>query len=407
VPRHVALSYVYYFDGRLDPDDLCHSLGELLSGFPFLAGRLVRTAAGEHDVRYDGGAVSFVVEDDDRPMPRRASSDGTKQPFGATRNSIPFWRVALAGQPLFRARLSRYADGSALAVSISHALVDMHSFCALMDDWAGAHRGATRTPPGERGLPWPANSREHSALREHFLHFNRIDALRTTARFARGGLDCETRTVHFTQSELAGMRGEAQRTLETGEWISTNDALAAHLWSELGALRRFDRGTASVLTSIVNLRQCGSRALAKTYFGNATLAIPATLAEDGSAGLSRRAAAVRGSIRRLDDERIGGVIAYLESRARKDDLRGVWPRMDVFESDLWINNWSKFGIYEVDFGAGKPSWFDMPNVPIPWFSLVLPAPPAIGGVDVHLSLPRAAACELGTGQAMRRLHAFA
>jgi hypothetical protein len=57
---------------------------------------------------------------------------------------------------------------------------------------------------------------------------------------------------------------------------------------------------------------------------------------------------------------------------------------------ILIDNMSKFGFYELDFGVGKPAWIDTPPPPSPAAVargvLMLPAPPRRGGIDLHVSL---------------------
>jgi shikimate O-hydroxycinnamoyltransferase len=402
VPRHVPLSYVHFFAARLDADALRAGLARTLASFPALTGRVVADGEGGHRVAWDAaGAVSFVVVERDEPMPRPDVTCGAKAYLGELVDTIPAWRLALAGAPLFRARLTRYRDGSVLGVSLSHALADMHGYCLLMMHWAAQTRGAPAAEPCHerervdalaQGAPGAAYGAADAAVAEHFVQLSRAGRVRNLARFARGALDSRTVTRRLARAELDALKQEAAVDHPRA---STHDALAAHLWRTIGGLRALDTAHPNLLTSIVDLRRLPHAGLPESYFGNATLAVPAALPQRDVrvAPAGQRTRAVRAASERLDRERLSTVVAFLAERRRARAFATLFPRMGIFADDLWINNWSGFPVYELDFGAGRPFWFDLPRVPLPFFALVAPAAPggASAGVDVHLSLPRALA----------------
>jgi shikimate O-hydroxycinnamoyltransferase len=393
VPRHVPLTFVHFFDARLDGELLARALARTLSSFPCLTGRMVRDADGGHRVDWTGAPVTFEVADVDGPIARPGPARPAKADLAALIAPIATWRLALRGGPLFRARLTRYRDGSVLAVSVAHALTDMHGYCFLVEHWAAQARGEEgRAPCHERTLvdDAAAAAAGRDGVGEHFVELSRLGQLRNVARLGAGYFDSVSTVVRVDGGVLARLKAEMVAAAPAHAQLSTNDALAAHLWRALGGQRSLDGAQLNRLTTIVNLRRTSG--LPDGYFGNATLAIAAALPhrELLAASPAERALALRAAAARLDRARIAAVTAYLDDHRRAGSFGSLFPRMGVFADDLWINNWSRFPVYDLDFGGGRPFWFDLPPVPLPWFVVVAPAGPgAAAGVDLHVSLPRA------------------
>jgi shikimate O-hydroxycinnamoyltransferase len=403
VPRLVPLTFLHFFDARLDGERLAQALGRTLASFPCLTGRMVGDGAGGHLVDWAAGApVTFEVADVDGAVARPGPGRDAKAELPSLIAPLGAWRLGLRGGPLLRARLTRHRDGSVLAVSISHALTDMHGYCLFVEHWAAEARGERgRAPCHDRALvdrvadenaTAAAANATAAAVAEHFVQLSRLGSVRNVARFAAGAIDSVTTTVHVPAASLAALKQEALASAPPGAPLSTHDALAAHLWRTLGSLRRLDGAAPNLLTSILNLRGRAATALPDSYFGNATLAIPAALPqrELAASSLSRRALALRAAAARLDPARVAAVTAFLDGERGAGRFGSLFPRMGLFANDLWVNNWSRFPVYALDFGGGRPFWFDFPRLPLPWFVVVAPAGPALAadGVDLHLSLPR-------------------
>jgi shikimate O-hydroxycinnamoyltransferase len=395
VPRNVPLSFVHFYEATLDGDALAAALARTLSSFPSLAGRVVPDGDGGHRIDLDADPVSFVVVDDEGPMPRPTAGHGARPHLPGLVDAIPAWRLAACGGPLFRARLTRFRDGSVLGVSLSHALTDMHGYCLLMQHWAAQARGDDAPAPvHDRSLVERQLGTAAGGVGEHFVRLSRVGRVRNIARLVAGSATSASRTVHIGAAQLLALKQEALAGAPPGAHLSSADALSAHLWQRYGGLRRLDADATSTLTRIVDLRRLDAADLPDAYFGNATLAVPASLSHgDVMHGPpARRALAVRAATGRLDRPRLAAVTGFLAERRRHRDFAAVFPRMDLGGNDFWINDWSRFPVYDLDFGGGRPIGFDLPRVPLPWFAVVAPSP--AGGVDVHLSMPRSLLSDL-------------
>jgi shikimate O-hydroxycinnamoyltransferase len=220
----------------------------------------------------------------------------------------------------------------------------------------------------------------------------RVEALRFYARIARASRGLVTQVFRLSPGEVRRMKEVASADLEgTGRWISTNDAITAHLWKSLAVLRGRADASVESLGLIAGVRERLAPELHPHYFGNcASNAAPAMTAGHLRAkSLGDVALSVRGGLDEITVARLRGEIAFLVSHRDSGQGGKVLPRMmlDVFDAGVTFNNWSKLPFYALDFGVGAPFWYDFPAVPIPWLTLVAPTPAEDGGRDVHLALP--------------------
>jgi shikimate O-hydroxycinnamoyltransferase len=387
----------FFYERTLDGAALEASLSRTLRHFPVLAGRMREDAGrGLHVACNDAGA-RFVEVDAARPMPAYGPGHPAKRDFaGFVERVNPLWVVG-RDTPLLTVKLTHMAGGgSALGVCINHSLVDGTSYMMFMESWSREHRGLSYPVPchdrrlldavGRRAAPG-----EGGDVR-HFVPVRRLAALRFYARLLGARARLVTQVFRFSAGEVRRMKEVASADLEgSGRWISTSDAITAHLWRSLAVLRGRADASPESLGLIAGVRDRLAPELHPHYFGNcASHTSPTMTAGDlRSRGLGAIALAVR---RGLDDNalsKLRGEIAFLVSH-RDAGLGGkVLPRMmlDVFDASVTFNNWSKLPFYALDFGGGAPFWYDVPAFPIPWLTLVAPTPAEDGGRDVHVALP--------------------
>jgi shikimate O-hydroxycinnamoyltransferase len=387
----------FFYERTLDGAALHASLSRTLRHFPVLAGRMRRDAGrGLHVACNDAGA-RFVEVDAAHPMPAYGPGHPAKRDFaGLVEEVNPLW-VEGRDTPLLTVKLTHMAGGgSVLGVCINHSLVDGTSYMMFMESWSREHRGLSYPVPcHDRRLLDAVGRRaaqsEGDEVR-HFVAVSRLAALRFYARIARASRRLVTQVFRLSPGEVRRMKEVASADLAgTGQWVSTNDALTAHLWRSLAVLRGRADASRESLGLIAGVRERLAPELHPHYFGNcASHTTPSMTAGDlRSRGLGAVALAVRRGLEESSLSKLRGEIAFLVSH-RDSGLGGkVLPRMmlDVFDSSVTFNNWSKLPFYALDFGGGAPFWYDVPAFPIPWLTLVAPTPAEDGGRDVHLALP--------------------
>ncbi len=132
----VPITFAFFFPHLLDPAALREGLARALEVFPTVQSRLVRSAECEYAFRRCQDGLEYAALE-------------SVQPFSGSR-SIGRYVTPVDSRedhPLSRISLTRTADGSVLAVSISHALVDGFSFFHFLSTWARQCRGDRFLPP--------------------------------------------------------------------------------------------------------------------------------------------------------------------------------------------------------------------------------------------------------------------
>ncbi|MFD9077164.1 acyltransferase, partial [Streptomyces lasiicapitis] len=233
-------------------------------------------------------------------------------------------------------------------------------------------------------------------------------------RILRGSLGgVTTVTTRFTAAELATIKVTAMADLAgTERWVSTNDALTAHLWKVLGALHDRPDTSEERLGLIADFRSSVGGAVPDDYWGNAVTNTRPRMnaAELRSRPLGEVAVTVRAAHAENTEERIREEVAFLCAERDAGRLKRVMTTMalDSFDSTVAINNWSKLPFYSIDFGQGTPFWYDFTSMVVPWTVHIAPTPADQDGArDVHMALPRAQVRTLQEPSWADRFHHYA
>lgn len=407
-----ATPRTFFYRRTLDDGALEDSLRRTLAHYPLLTGRLERDQDGGLSVACDDAGAVFSVAHSDRAMPDYGPDRPARQDLRRYLHSVNAFRVVGHDTPLLSVKVTHMrGGGSVLGVSVNHAVVDGGGYLDFLLQWSAAQAGREIRPvpydrtPLERlaGDVRPApDDPQYTVItgRQKFGFIWKVNARARTMR---------TITVRFTADEVLALR-EAARAGQDADRppASSGDALGAHLWRVLGALRAREPGAQERLGIVVGLRAALKDRLPDGYWGNAvsntTAALPAR--ELREEPLAHTVAAVRAALDRVTPDRIRREAAFLEAQRSAGRSGRVFSRMslDAFEGTVALNNAGRLAVYEVEFGAGRPFWFEFPASPVPWTVLVTPTPDDDHSRDVHLSVPRDAADALCGPEWAGRLH---
>lgn len=402
----------FFYRETLDGAALRDSLARTLRRYPLLAGRLERDADGGLSVVCNDAGVRFTEASCPDPM-RDYGHDLRAAPvIGNMLREVSAFGVIGRDTPLLKIRLTRMSGGgSVLGVLINHSLADGGSTVAFLESWSREHLGLLWDAPSHAREALDALGRPSAdpATRQEraFLGVGRLRHLTTTLR--AGSNKLATVTTRFDATELAALKAESQRTLpEPGAWVSTNDALTAHVWQVLAELRARPADATEWLGLIVGAQHRLGGALPSSYWGNCvsnswTSRTAAGLRE---APLGAVAWDVRRCLESNTEDKIRDEIAFLNSYRGKGVSRHVMSvrAPDVATTAISVNNWSQFPLYRIDLGAGRPFWYEFPDLPVPTVHIA-PTPQENGGRDVYLCLPEADAALVDTPPWRERLHA--
>lgn len=401
----------FFYRDTLDGAALRDSLARTLRRYPLLAGRLERDADGGLSVLCNDAGVRFTEAYCPEPMLEYGHGLRAEPVIGKLLREVSAFGVVGRDTPLLKIRLTRMeGGGSVLGVLVNHSLADGGSTLAFLESWSREHLGVPWEEPSHDravldALGRPSTDSATLAARA-FVGVGRVRHLTTTLRV--GVHKLATVTTRFDAAELAALKAEAQRTLSGPDaWVSTNDALTAHLWQVLSELRGRPADAVEWLGLIVGAQSRLGDALPSSYWGNCvsnswTSLGAARLRESPLGAVARD---VRLCLESNTEDKIRDEIAFLGSYRRKGVSRHVMSvrAPDVSTASLSVNNWSQFPLYRIDLGAGRPFWYEFPDLPVPTVHIA-PTPEEDGGRDVYLCLPETEAAAADTAPWRERLH---
>lgn len=408
-----ATPRTFFYRRTLDDSAVEESLRRTLARYPLLTGRLVRDADGGLSVVCDDAGAVFAVGHADRAMPDYGPDRPARKDLRRYLHAVNAFRVVGHDTPLLSVKVTHMrCGGSVLGVSINHAVVDGGGYLDFLLHWSRTHAGEDHpAAPYDRtlldgladGVAPAADDPQYSVVTggQKLGFFWKVNA---------GARRMRTITVRFTADEVLALRETARAGQGTDQpAASSGDALGAHLWRVLGALRDRAPGAEERLGIVVGLRAALKDRLPDGYWGNAVSNTTAVLPAGELRGepLAHTVAALRTALDRVTPDRVRQETAYLEAQRSAGHSGRVFSRMslDAFEGTVALNNSSRLPVYAIEFGAGRPFWFEYPASPIPWTVLLTPTPDDDHSRDVHLSVPRDAADALRAPEWTARLHA--
>jgi Transferase family len=400
----------WVFDVNVDANALKHGLARLLDAYPILCGRV---AAGK-SIEWTETGVPVIEETD--------ASLGVRD-FGPTRTDVTRFGyrhsptlIRRGRAPLMTVKLTRLRDGCVLAICCSHACLDGNGFYSMARNLSRATAGKPFSRPVFDRPPTRSKLRSRAevardAQQTAWHRFTMLDTVRYA--LARPRLLDRSFVAHFSPSTLQRCKDELVRGSGCDR-LSTNSALLAHVAHCVVTLLGLDANSSFALSAAVDQRGRVA-ALADDFAGNAvsvaaTSPIPARASPaDIAVRLHKRLEPILGrpspeleSIARLTAEVVGHRLPY--STIPVSGMLGRRPKL------FYTNSFSKFPVYDVDFGEASRPVRPVRAIPHNLGDPIVlwPAPPSAGGVELYFSGTLARAVErLGKDdQWWAELHSF-
>lgn len=344
-PMSCPITFAFAYRERLDPKRLEHGLAQLMAATPWLGGRL--RVQSEHTCSY---------ELMDQPRLTLEVARSHKAFAELTGNECVRVVKSSDGQPLAHARLTHTPEGSVLALSLSHALVDGFSFFLAMSQWAAATRGERiSAPPSARLL---APSEEH--VRAAMERLSEQTLLETSGMFwAEPRPEVRSlpmpHSLQLSAQQLDALIEEAQRDVSTK--LRQNDVITAWLWRTFGSEWWSGGDDADVYMSCpVDVRRLLGAENRSAFGCNICGAsVRASLRELQHAPLGELALRIQKSVVAVFADDWQARVAPLEALRRQHGLRAAHrvhlrhPRRGML-----VTNMSRLPLSELDFGTGAP-----------------------------------------------------
>ncbi|AXK33724.1 hypothetical protein DVA86_14735 [Streptomyces armeniacus] len=407
----------FFFRETLDGAALRESLARTMRHHQVLGGRLERDADGGLSVVCNDAGALFEEEDSPLSMAEHEHGRPGRPSLPQLLPRVPLFQMTGENLPTLAVRLTHTAGGGTiLGIRIKHVLVDARAYATFMANWSCEHLGRDYPEPNhdrerldELGADAPPEATERS---ERFVLASRRAKFSLLARIAVTAPRIETVSARLSGAETRELKAAAMNDLAgTGRWVSTSDAVAAHVWQTVAELRDRPADANETLGLIAQFSSIPGDTLPEHYWGNTITSVRPhmTAGQLRSRALGDIAHTVREGLSGITAEKLRDETAFLLAQRAAGRERRIMPRMPfgAFNDTVELNNLSKLPFYEIDLGAGTPFWCEPARLPVPWMVHFLPTPDEEGSMNVHISMPRATAATFRTERWQERLHAYA
>lgn len=370
------------YDHVLDEESLIDSLRETLAHNPYFEGRMgIYDGCKGISPKQEGILFTSIQHDDELSKFWKGGSikygnfSSHVETFGFEEN-VPFFHIT---HSIFR-------SNSVLGLSISHRFCDGSSFWSFMLLWSRAAKGQKPI-----SLHY-----DRGSLNKKASHYS-ADKERN---FSGHALSCKAKGPIVVESfRLPGWRLDELKSLgsvENPPLFSSQDLSTAYVWKLINSSVNLDAGEIFPITLVFNARK--KFGLDNDYVGNAFFFRSIEKSKDEISRLDFSSAAIllRSLSNQVTEQSLCDDLAYFSAMEREGGSSRCLSRdQSLFlNGGLLINNWSKFPIYEIDFGSGKPIWFDFQRGvgkesarnPIR-FAVIASSPHEDGCLDYYVGLP--------------------
>jgi shikimate O-hydroxycinnamoyltransferase len=390
---HFPVGYVAFYRQTLSPSLLTRALTQVLPDYPLLTGRISRDARGHKAIALNDAGLDFEVQEVPDTLSDWRDPD---------RNAIGrFVRVLLpqsplrCRQPLMSLRLTQLAGGgSVLGIGFGHVLADGNGIAGFLRDWAKAARGEPVVAPlwdrVEQAKAFRVDGFDPGSVPVHEQSYLGLHegSLWELAHLYQHLLRALPGWVGYT----IPLRGEDIEKLKAAtnagrsEALSSNDILSAFLWKlYAGALVPYGAHR-SRFFGVADLRKHTPGVPARGVFGcmSGHLLLEGTTKSTLDLDLYQLAQRIRRETRGIRPERFLQQEEWLRHRQTSGRMHRVLAALP-YPGDVAVSNCRYIPFYDMDFGGGRPYFFNLPAEKFPRI-VVWPAADGDGCVlNLHLT----------------------
>ena len=243
--------------------------------------------------------------------------------------------------------------GIGIGTSVSHKIFDGQTYFMFMRAWAEAARGAPQTisPSFVASKIFPGNPRLEYSVPSKLMTSKNL----TTKRFV---FNSNALTLLKTQPVACSSSSRAPTRMEATTAVIWKAAAKA-----ASTVRSFSPQSPYALLSVVNFRKRASPPLPSDSFGNLIDAAGAICLPERQPDLPTLMGELRESIAKVNTDHIESMKGIKGHETFNNILKNLNHLAEVTrEGDcLFSSSLLNSGMYELDFGWGKPIWFYVTN----------------------------------------------
>ncbi|XP_022850645.1 vinorine synthase-like [Olea europaea var. sylvestris] len=234
--------------------------------------------------------------------------------------------------------------GLVIAINVSHKVADGITLCTFLKDWGLMAQGSSQEifPDymAQSIFPQINSLPDEKHLFSDIKHFLKI-AKYVPRRYAFDALAVSTLKAKSTSSAVKSP--------------TRVEVISAFIWKCFMAAKSGSSST-SLLTHAVNLRRKTVPPLSENCFGNFLWIAAAQNSNENETDLRTLVSKIRESISEIDDDFVKNMQSEKGCPGYYENLEKTSQRIPKESGILCFSSWCKFGIYDIDFGWGRPIW---------------------------------------------------
>ncbi|CAF1159164.1 unnamed protein product [Adineta steineri] len=266
---------------------------------------------------------------------------------------FPYGRIPDKESPLFFLHQLTLKDGTILAIGIHHRLTDGHGFINLIYRFSVWMSGEQIPLLFEHNRSLIKKKTAPTILYQHREYYSEDSLLLPSIYCPHVETDVIVR--HYKKQDLFNMLNI------TSKHVSFNDVLVAWLTKIISSVRHVPSKTIVKVGMPTNGRNI--LGLDENYFGNCVfyIYIPFLMTDLESSSVDELSERVHEERKKcMTKAYIESALAYIKCNTTKSHS-SIYPIFNRFgEYDIAFSNWSRFPMYQIDFGHGPPKRVFLP-----------------------------------------------
>ena len=401
--QNFPVSVVFFYRKSIHINVLIDALRKVLSDFPIFAGTL-KNIDGNLYIDCNNKGLLFSVTKDNCALDHLFEKLSIIEKRRLV-DIINPKKVISAQSPIMTIKINNFTcGGMSIGVCWHHSIGDMHSFMCFMKAWSNTVNKKEYVLPliiKERDKYLEDNLEKDENGTPGARYLKTIELLKFFFYLLLPARNKLSFGFYFSENELKNMREEF--SVKTGQKLSRNDVLCAHIFSIIAELDAYTKKR--YLSIVVNYR--ARTKLPQNILGNFVSFIsiltnqqvdPVQLAQDLRASVD--------NFQRLHMN-IFSTKKYIEQNGGvKKIARFVPTSIDPLKRTLLVTNWANFGVYELNFGDAELFYFTpFGDPPLPWLSVIVEGF-ANNGLIYYAALPSKLAKKLMQKNNLRKIHKY-
>jgi shikimate O-hydroxycinnamoyltransferase len=390
---HAGIPLVLCFKQGFDLAHVEKALVATLASYPCVTGRYRKDKQGHVYLDSNDAGLDWNVYRCKGPLPY-----GPHHPVGSDIHRfyklyMP-WNVVDHDRALMQINIHQFEDGGILFCAYApHSAQDGSSWWGMIQDWSRTCLGQElKGQSFDRQVLIDAGKVEADPAAYDLMAAPSLGQWAwTMARLGwQAVFGMKSESFRIPAKVVGQWREQAKAELPNSAGVSVAELATTYLMKAMSPA--MPSGVARSVGLVLDLRYKRRLRLPRDLYGNALCYAEARYSAEvlASGSLPVLAEKCRPTNEQVSTEALVKMLVLTETYRQK---KAVWrlifkPTLETLNAGLIQNNCIQFPMYDIDFGTGTPSWFDITPMTIRMVMLVH-TPEKDGGVDMHLTAKRA------------------